>query len=497
MAKTQAQINARLKAYKAGNVNSPYRITKRTHYDNNFLPMEKGAIDVDRYAHAQCVDLAVDYVLWFTDNKVRMWGNARDLISNNFQGYFKVVSNTPNYVPPVGSLAIYRKDTPTYIQWGHVAIVYGSANTNTMNVLEQNYNGLANKRPTTRKDSYLGCTHFIVPIVKKATPKKKKTTKVKETVKKAVKKVTPKKKMKILLVAGHGKGYLSNDPGAVGNGTTERDFIRKSIVPNVAKYLKQAGHNVDYYGGSNMSQDLYQDTAYGYNTGNTTKYGMYWVAKQKYDVVIEFHLDASSGNASGGHVIIGSGLKADNTDKGIQKAIVKHVGQIRGISARDNLLNVNIAKLKGVNYRLVELGFITSKKDMDNIKKNLQAYTKDIAQAITGGTIASTPVKKPVKKTPKKKQTTWNWSGRFTANTLIKVRKSPSINGAIVDKGSWIKAGQYVPFYSVTKANGYWWIKFKYPTNPKAGYFYCAICKITDKNEKLKKEKYWGKIKWN
>ncbi|WP_251360909.1 N-acetylmuramoyl-L-alanine amidase, partial [Staphylococcus aureus] len=41
------------------------------------------------------------------------------------------------------------------------------------------------------------------------------------------------KPKKIMLVAGH--GY--NDPGAVGNGTNERDFIRKYITPNIAKYL--------------------------------------------------------------------------------------------------------------------------------------------------------------------------------------------------------------------------------------------------------------------
>lgn len=67
-----------------------------------------------------------------------------------------------------------------------------------------------------------------------------------------------------MLVAGH--GY--NDPGAVGNGTNERDFIRKYITPNIAKYLRHAGHEVALYGGSSQSQDMYQDTAYGVNVGN-------------------------------------------------------------------------------------------------------------------------------------------------------------------------------------------------------------------------------------
>ncbi len=76
-----------------------------------------------------------------------------------------------------------------------------------------------------------------------------------------------------MLVAGH--GY--NDPGAVGNGTNERDFIRKYITPNIAKYLRHAGHEVALYGGSSQSQDMYQDTAYGVNVGNNKDYGLYWV----------------------------------------------------------------------------------------------------------------------------------------------------------------------------------------------------------------------------
>lgn len=96
--------------------------------------------------------------------------------------------------------------------------------------------------------------------------------------KKSIKSILPSKtpkptKRKIVLVAGH--GY--NDPGAVGNGTNERDFIRKYIVPNVAKYLRTAGHDVYLYGGSTMKQDLYQDTAYGQRVGNRKDYGIYWV----------------------------------------------------------------------------------------------------------------------------------------------------------------------------------------------------------------------------
>ncbi|MGV2927225.1 N-acetylmuramoyl-L-alanine amidase [Macrococcus capreoli] len=201
--------------------------------------------------------------------------------------------------------------------------------------------------------------------------------------------------MKILLIAGHGYG----DPGAVGNGTNEKEFIRKSIVPNIAKFLKLAGHNVHLYGGLSMSQDCFQDSAYGQKIGNYRDYGMYWVSNQGFDIVVEFHLDASSNlNVDGGHVIVASGLVADDIDKNLQNTLDKHVDTLHGISYRNDLLNVNIARDYGVNYRLVECGFITNKGDMDYIKNNLEAFTKDLADAINGKEI-TVPVTKKVAKT--------------------------------------------------------------------------------------------------
>ncbi|WAW11911.1 lysin [Staphylococcus phage SAP6] len=93
-------------------------------------------------------------------------------------------------------------------------------------------------------------------------------------------------------------------------------------------------------------------------------------------------------------------------------------------------------------------------------------------------------------------QTTWNWGGKFTADRTIKVRRTPGLRGSIVGAESFIYSGQYVNFDQVIKADGYWWIRFKYPTNPSAGNFYMAVCKITDKWERMLKEKYWGRINW-
>src|SRR5699024_4444981 len=277
-----------------------------------------------------------------------------------------------------------------------------------------------------------------------------------------------------MLVAGH--GY--NDTGAVGYGTNERDFIRKNIVPNVAKYLRNAGHEVAIYGGSKQGQDMFQDTVYGQKMGNTKDYGLYWVKSQKYNVVVEFHLDSAGASASGGHVIKNA-YSADSIDKGLQQALEDTVGTIRGITTRKDLLHCNLAYDLNLNYRLIELGFITNKHDMDYISKNLSSFTKKLASAINGKAIGGAPASKP----KPKPQTVWNWKGRFTANTTIKVRKSPSLDGKVVDSGSWIYKNQWADIVQLKKdtKNKLWWAKFKYaqPGSSK-NYFWLAVGKITD-----------------
>ncbi len=186
MAKTQAQIEARLKAYAKGNVDSPYRIKKPTSYDARFGKMEVGVIDADAHFHGQCMDLIVDYMLWLTDNKTRMWGDAKQAIQNTLPSGYKVVPNKPETVPKTGWIAVYT--TGSYAQFGHIGIVNNPGNTNKFQILEQNWNGLANKNPQLRWDNYYGLTHFITvpyaeskkkPTAKKPVAKKEATTKKK------------------------------------------------------------------------------------------------------------------------------------------------------------------------------------------------------------------------------------------------------------------------------------------------------------------------------
>ena len=117
--------------------------------------------------------------------------------------------------------------------------------------------------------------------------------------------------------------------------------------------------------------------------------------------------------------------------------------------------------------------------------------TKTVTETAKSGQI--TPQAKHTK--PK---TTWNWSGVFYPNTTIKVRKSPGLKGAVVDRNSWLyNKNDWVKFDQVIKKDGYWWIRFKYqaPGSSK-DHFYCAVCKMTDKKGRIKAEKYWGRIDW-
>lgn len=120
-------------------------------------------------------DLIVDYVLWLTDNKYRTWGNAKDAINNKFPTGFKIHKNLPSTVPKKGWIAVYT--TGSYAQWGHIGIVFDGGNTSTFTIVEQNWNGMANKKPTKRVDNYYGLTHFIEVPVKAGAPAKKEPAK--------------------------------------------------------------------------------------------------------------------------------------------------------------------------------------------------------------------------------------------------------------------------------------------------------------------------------
>lgn len=430
----------------------------------------------DNYAGFQCYDYANAYFNYVTGKRLSGLF-AKNIPFDNkavLEEFATIYKNYDSFMPQIGDIVVWHGGYGGGA--GHVAIVT-KATLTQFQVLEQNWlgkgwtdgvnqPGWGPERVTRRWHYYDNPMYFIRFNFPKSNSVK---TKVKEAIKPKAK---PKaKSKKIMLVAGH--GYA--DPGAVGNGTNERDFIRKNITPIIAKHLRDAGHEVALYGGTKQSQDMYQDTAYGVRVGNKRDYGLYWVNKQKYDVVVEIHLDAASSSASGGHVIINNRYPADSIDKSMQSVIKNNVGEIRGITKRNDLLNVNVSGDININYRLAELGFITNTKDMNWIKKNHKLYSKLLAGAIHGKPIGGTPggkqSAKPVNKNDKKPNVPQGYKlndknvpykkekGTYTVTTVKgnNIRSGHSKKNKIV---AVLPNGQSVNYDSAFIYDGYRWISY-------------------------------------
>jgi len=167
---------------------------------------------------------------------------------------------------------------------------------------------------------------------------------------------------------GHGAG----DPGGRGNGTTEAAFLRKHMLPQLRKYAKEVkGSTITFF---NPKKNLVSDTLYHHK-------GSYKLNKKT--TVIMFHLDAPAGH--GGHVIIHK-KHPTKRDQRLAKVIKKYVGlnkAYNGYSYRTNLRNCNVLRRRGIDYSLVESGFITNKNDVKHLKKNMSKIAKADIEAIT------------------------------------------------------------------------------------------------------------------
>src|SRR5690625_4700892 len=198
-----------------------------------------------------------------------------------------------------------------------------------------------------------------------------------------------------LFIAGHGKQKDGSfDPGASGYiKKGEHKYVKEDLFPAMKKYVPK-GEKVVFFSDHKVN-------SYGDLVSLAKKHN----AKTVTDVQLNTHtLDAS---ARCGQVIVHSNYKSDKVDLTLRDAIKKMVG-VRyshkgydGISGRNNLYNVNVAAQNGVNYRLIELGFGTNKKDADIMVKKVDEYAKELIKAVTGSvasksnTNTSTSNKKP------------------------------------------------------------------------------------------------------
>ena len=227
---------------------------------------------------------------------------------------------------------------------------------------------------------------------------------------------------KTLVIAGHGKNANGSfDPGATGFITKgEHKYYVENFFPAVRKYLPD-GHGVVLFSEYNV-----------YDRSNlvalANKYG-------KDTRVIEMHYDAAgSESANGGHVIVHSNYEPDQLDLKLRDVIKKHIG-VRythkghsGVSGRNELRNCNLAANGNVNYRLIELGFGTNRKDADVMLTTVDALAKDFVLAICG-TVKIEPKPAPTTTgnyTVKKGDTLWDISvaNSTTVSEIKKLNKN-------------------------------------------------------------------------
>lgn len=178
-----------------------------------------------------------------------------------------------------------------------------------------------------------------------------------------------------LCIAGHGPRRNGTfDAGATGViSKGEYRYMKENFFPAMKKYTDNKFVFFDKYNVFDRGNIVALARSYG-----------------KRVAVIEFHYDAASSAARGGHVIIHRDYVPDKMDLRIRDAIKAMTG-IRyshkgyaGISGRNNLANVNRTRRGGVNYRLVELGFGTNSVDAEIMMTKTDEYARRMVEAITG-----------------------------------------------------------------------------------------------------------------
>ena len=260
---------------------------------------------------------------------------------------------------------------------------------------------------------------------------------------------------KLLVICGHGAG----DPGADGGGYTEAERVRA-----LAARIKALGGSEVELG--DTSRNWYRDG--GISRLETSA------------PVVELHMDASGvPGAHGAHVIIKQGFEPDEYDKALADRLAAFMpGRADKLVKVSNLANVNRAARRGINYRLVENGFIDSDVDREKFNGHLDELARiylevfGIKEASGGG--ASEPA------TAAGPASTGFAGGtyRCTVDTL-NVRDAPGLSGSVV--ASYHK-GQTVVLDSWYKSrDGYIWGRYTGSTSGKLRYV--AVGRATGKPE--------------
>lgn len=156
--------------------------------------------------------------------------------------------------------------------------------------------------------------------------------------------------MHLYVICGHGAG----DPGACGNGYSEAERVRALG----ARIAELGGPSVTLL---DTSRNWYADK------------GIRSLSIPSGDALVELHMDSAGPGARGAHVIIAGGVGGpDRYDRALADRLCAiFPGRANRIVERTDLANPNRAKARGINYRLVENGFITDAHDVETFNSRL------------------------------------------------------------------------------------------------------------------------------
>ena len=158
--------------------------------------------------------------------------------------------------------------------------------------------------------------------------------------------------VKLFIIAGHGAG----DPGAGGQ-LGGQWYDEAERVRLLASRIKERG-------GDEVELLDFSRNAYYEN-------GLAWYDIPRGAQVVELHMDSAPG-ARGGHVIIQEDAEPDGYDEFLAARIgAMFPGRANTLVGRHDLQNPNSAFYRGLPYRLVENGFISSPDDLRVFNEHL------------------------------------------------------------------------------------------------------------------------------
>ena len=160
--------------------------------------------------------------------------------------------------------------------------------------------------------------------------------------------------MRLWVCCGHGAG----DSGAVGHGYTEAERVRA-----LGSRIKELGGD----GVVLMDQRRNWYADHGFDS----------VSIPEGDAVVELHMDSGAAGARGGHVIYKAGFAPDAYDRALADAISGiFPGRAQTLVGRTDLRNCNVCASRGINYRLVENGFISDAGDVSTFNAKIDEIAR-------------------------------------------------------------------------------------------------------------------------